>query len=91
MRTMAKNTGEESVVTSQEPEKEMRPKIATGTALVTVKNLEDGARDYPLTDGSSLYLPMKHKGATWPKIPASRISPALRAAERKGRVQITGE
>ncbi|MDR2523406.1 MAG: hypothetical protein LBC93_06885 [Synergistaceae bacterium] len=89
---MGNNTGAESAaVTSQEPEKEMEPQPATGTVFVTVKNLEDGARDYPLTNGSSLYLPMKHKGAAWPKIPVSQVSPALRTAERKGRVQIIRE
>ncbi|MDR0652349.1 MAG: hypothetical protein LBG12_03480 [Synergistaceae bacterium] len=59
--------------------------------FVTVRNLDVGTRDYPLADGSSLYLPMKHKGADWPKIAESQISPALRTAERKGHIQILRE
>jgi hypothetical protein len=56
--------------------------------LARVKNLDKGTRDYPLADGSSLYLPMKHKNVIWPKIAESQISPALRTAERKGHIQL---
>jgi hypothetical protein len=59
--------------------------------LVTVRNLDSGTRDYPLVDGSSLYLPMKHKGAIWPKIAESQITPALKNAERKGHIHILRE
>ena len=78
---MAKNTSTEGT----ESRPQMLPEAAV--RIVTVKNLDLGTRDYPLSDGSSLYLPMKHKGAIWPKIAESQISPALRTAERKGHIQ----
>jgi hypothetical protein len=68
---------------------ETAPVLQESTAVfVTIKNLDVGTRDYPLADGSSIYLPMKHRGAAWPKIHESQISPALRTAERKGHIQI---
>lgn len=60
-------------------------------AVYVVKNMDVGNRDYPLKGGGTLYLPMKRKGAVWPKIKAGQISKALRAAEKTGRVQIIQE
>jgi hypothetical protein len=92
---MAKNTStEEAVSQPQTPQMTTENEAASPSIspkLVTVKNLDAGTRDYPLLDGSSIYLPMKHKGAVWPKIAEAQISPALRSAERKGHIQFVGD
>jgi hypothetical protein len=92
---LAKNTNAEEVEKqSKTPQKAAESEASSPSLtpkLVTVKNLDAGTRDYPLSDGSSLYLPMKHKGAVWPKIAESQISPALRTAERKGHVQLVND
>jgi hypothetical protein len=92
---MAKNVNnaEEAEIQPQTPSKPEKIETVSpappreNARFVIVKNLDAGTRDYPLADGSSIYLPMKHKGAVWPKIAESQIGPALRAAERKGHVQ----
>lgn len=53
-----------------------------------IRNLVDGPRDYPKTTGASVFLPPKAKGVSWPVIPKTEISEAMRAAERKGVIAI---
>ena len=53
-----------------------------------IRNLCDGPRDYPLADGSSIYLSSKSRSGGITRIPAESISEALRLAESKGLVQI---
>lgn len=62
---------------------------ATAKTVYVVKNMDVGNRDYPLTGGGTLYLPMKKKGVAWPEIKGSQISAALRKAEATGHVKIT--
>ena len=62
---------------------------ATAETVYVVKNMDVGNRDYQLTGGGTLYLPMKKKGVAWPEIKGSQISAALRKAEATGHVQIT--
>jgi hypothetical protein len=57
-------------------------------STVVVKNLSPGPRDYPLADGSSVYLPPRGKGIAWPEITSGQISDALRLAEKKGAVEL---
>ena len=64
---------------------------AGGTSSVTVRSLSSGPRDYPLKDGSSIYLPSKGKGIQWPVIPAEQVSEALLAAEKKGTIELIGK
>lgn len=61
---------------------------AVAADIVVIKNLDSGMRDYPLLDGSSVYLEARHKGVAWPEIKESLISPALRTAEKNGHVRI---
>lgn len=49
-----------------------------------IRNLCDGPRDYPLKDGSSIYLGMKGTA----KVQEENISDALRLAEEKGLISI---
>ena len=53
-----------------------------------IRNLCAGPRDYPLADGSSIYLASKSRSRGITRIPAESISDALRLAESKGLVQI---
>ena len=53
-----------------------------------IKNLSDGPRDYPLADGSSVYLGSKSRSTGIAKINANNISEALRLAENKGLIAI---
>ena len=53
-----------------------------------IRNLADGPRDYPLADGSSIYLGPKGRATGIARVPAENISGALRLAERKGLVLI---
>jgi hypothetical protein len=59
-----------------------------GGTVIVVKNLSPGPRDYPLADGSSVYLPPKGKGIAWPEISPGQVSNALRLAEKKGAVEL---
>ena len=49
-----------------------------------IKNLSDGPRDYPLKDGSSIYLGLKGVA----KVQEEKLSEALRLAEEKGLIQM---
>ena len=51
---------------------------------ILIRNLSDGPRDYPLSNGESIYLGSKGKI----KISDSLISQAIRTAEEKGLLQI---
>ena len=53
-----------------------------------IRNLCDGPRDYPLADGSSVYLGSKSRSTGVAKIQTKNISEALRLAENKGLVAI---
>ena len=53
-----------------------------------IRNLCDGPRDYPLADGSSVYLGSKSRSTGVARIQAQNISEALRLAENKGLVAI---
>ncbi len=53
-----------------------------------IRNLFDGPRDYPLADGSSVYLGSKSRSTGIAKIQTKNISEALRLAESKGLVAI---
>lgn len=53
-----------------------------------IRNLADGPRDYPLSDGSSIYLGPKGRATGITRVPAENISGALRLAESKGLVLI---
>ncbi|MDR1977931.1 MAG: hypothetical protein LBQ42_04280 [Synergistaceae bacterium] len=59
-----------------------------GSVVIVVKNLSPGPRDYPLTDGSSIYLSPRGKGIAWPEISPEQVSDALRLAEKKGSIQL---
>lgn len=58
------------------------------TPTVLIRNMEDGPRDYPLKDGSSVYLPPKGKPAHWEEMSEELFSEALALAEKKGFIQI---
>ena len=47
-----------------------------------------GPRDYPLTDGSSIYLGSKGRDTGIVRVPLEKISNAIRHAEDKGLVAI---
>ena len=53
-----------------------------------IKNLCDGPRDYPLADGSSIYLGSKSRSTGIARIQTQNISAALKLAESKGLVKI---
>ena len=53
-----------------------------------IRNLADGPRDYPLTDGSSIYLGSKGRDTGSIRVPFEKISNAIRHAEDKGLVAI---
>lgn len=53
-----------------------------------VRNLADGPRDYPLTDGSSIYLAPKGRATGITRISAEKVSEAMRKAEEKGLLAI---
>ena len=58
------------------------------SSVIIVKNLSPGPRDYPLKDGSSVYLPPKGKGVAWPEIAPEQVSDAMRMAEKKGAIEL---
>ena len=51
-------------------------------------NLSDGPRDYPLKDGSSIYLKARSKKAGIVEIDEEKISSALKLAEKKKLIKI---
>ncbi len=53
-----------------------------------IRNLCDGPRDYPLSDGSSIYLGSKSHSTGIARIQTENISDALRLAESKGLLSI---
>ena len=53
-----------------------------------IRSLADGPRDYPLRDGTSVYLPPRGRGVQWTPIPEDGLSEALTRAERKGLVEV---
>lgn len=53
-----------------------------------IRNLCDGPRDYPLNDGSSIYLGSKGRTTGITRIQFENVSEALRLAESKGLVLI---
>ena len=53
-----------------------------------IRNLCDGPRDYPLNDGSSIYLGSKGRSTGIARIQLENVSEALRLAESKGLVLI---
>ncbi len=53
-----------------------------------IRNLCDGPRDYPLADGSSIYLGSKSRSTGIARIQAQNISEAIRLAESKGLIMI---
>ena len=53
-----------------------------------IRNLCDGPRDYPLADGSSVYLGSKSRSTGIARIQAKNISEALKLATSKGLVSI---
>ena len=53
-----------------------------------IRNLCDGPRDYPLADGSSVYLGSKSRSTGIARIQKQNISAALKLAESKGLVMI---
>ncbi len=53
-----------------------------------IRNLCDGPRDYPLKNGSSIYLGSKGRTTGIIRITPEEISDALRLAENKGLVSI---
>ena len=53
-----------------------------------IRNLADGPRDYPLSNGSSIYLGPKGRATGIVRVAAENISGALRLAESKGLVLI---
>ncbi|MBR1602302.1 MAG: hypothetical protein IJ667_02555 [Synergistaceae bacterium] len=60
-------------------------------AKIYIRNMEDGARDYPLKDGKSIYLPPKGKPVHWAEIAENNFSPALAQAELRGFIQVKRE
>ena len=60
----------------------------TTAPVLLIRNLADGPRDYPLKDGSSIYLPPRGKPVRWEEIPEDAFSPALEKAEKKGLIQV---
>lgn len=53
-----------------------------------IRNLCDGPRDYPLIDGSSIYLGAKRSATGVARVNVDKVSEALRVAEDKGLVHI---
>ena len=53
-----------------------------------IRNLADGPRDYPLSDGSSIYLDPKGRATGIVRVQAENISGALHLAASKGLVLI---
>lgn len=53
-----------------------------------IRNLCDGPRDYPLADGSSIYLGSKGSSTKTAQVNADKISEALKLAMSKGLVSI---
>ncbi len=53
-----------------------------------IRNLADGPRDYPMADGSSVYLGSKGRAESVARIPAENISEAMRIAESKNLLAI---
>lgn len=53
-----------------------------------IRNLADGPRDYPMADGSSVYLGSKGRAERIARIPVEQISEAMRIAESKNLLAI---
>ena len=53
-----------------------------------IKNLSNGPRDYPLKDGSSIYLKARSKNAGSVKIDEANMSDALELAAKKKLIKI---
>ncbi len=64
---------------------------STTSAMVRIKNLQDGPRTYPLKDGSGVHLPGKHRGAVYPVVAKELVGPTLEAAAKKGLILIVEE
>ena len=58
------------------------------SSVLHIRNLSDGPRDYPLKDGSSIYLPPKGKPIHWEEIAEELFSDALVRAEEKGLIEV---
>jgi len=56
--------------------------------VLLIRNLADGPRDYPLKDGSSVYLPPRGKPVHWAEVQEDVLSDALARAERKGLIEV---
>lgn len=56
-----------------------------------IRNMEDGPRDYPLKDGTSVYLEPRGKPVRWAEISSDNFSAALERAEEKGFIQVRRE
>jgi hypothetical protein len=63
-------------------------KVNDEAALVEIRNQKDGPRSYPLTDGTSLLLPGKHRNAVYPMISRDKVNDILKDAERRGLIEI---
>lgn len=53
-----------------------------------IKNLSNGPRDYPLSDGSSIYLKARSKNSGSVKIKEELMSNALQLAAKKKVIKI---
>ena len=53
-----------------------------------IRNLAYGPRDYPMADGSSIYLGSKGCAESIARIPAENISEAMRIAEGKSLIAV---
>lgn len=57
-------------------------------SVVMIRNMAEGPRDYPLKDGSSIYLPPKGKPVHWAEVSEDVFSEALARAEEKGLIEV---
>ncbi len=57
-------------------------------SVLKIRSLADGPRDYPLKDGSSVYLPPKGKPVHWAEIAEDVFSEVLARAEEKGLIEV---
>lgn len=60
----------------------------SASTVLLIRNLADGPRDYPLKDGSSIYLPPRGKPAHWAEISEDVFSEALARAEERGLIDV---
>ena len=54
----------------------------------SITNLSNGPRDYPLKNGSSIYLKARSKNAGFVKVDEDNISDALKLAEKKKLIKV---